>query len=120
MKCTNLIYKFTTSVIELRFHADWAWPVLFSEFSFKRSVVFGPKFLVPRVFFQKICGFRARVQADRANVLSVEVLKPKSLLKLSPQSQVLSPDQSRSQVPTPRLKKPGPGRAVPRCVKSQE
>ncbi len=56
--------------------------------------------------------------------LSVEVLKPRSLLKLSPEtrgpknysepqshtftflrpeSQVLSPNQSRSQVPTPKL-----------------
>jgi len=65
--------------------------------------------------------------ADRAGVLSVKVLKPWSLLKLSPQSRgpknysgpqshtfislhiesrVLSPDQSRSQVPMPRLQRP--------------
>jgi hypothetical protein len=45
--------------------------------------------------------FGARVQADRAGVL-----KPRSLLKLSPQSRVLSPDHYRSQVPTPRLQRP--------------
>jgi hypothetical protein len=33
---------------------------LFREFSFKRSVVSGPEFPIPKVFFQKICGFRAR------------------------------------------------------------
>jgi len=49
------------SMTELGFHVDRARPVLFLEFSFKRSVVSGPEFLVPRVFFQKICGFRARV-----------------------------------------------------------
>jgi hypothetical protein len=134
-------------VTELGFHAERARLVLFSEFSFKRSMVSGPKFFVPRVFFQKICGFRARVQADRAGVLSIEVLKPRSLLKLSPQSRgpknysrpqshtftflltesrVLSPDQSRSQVPTPGFKdptdkkKPGPGRAAPKCVEPRE
>ncbi len=74
-------------------------------------------------FITSVCD-GARVQVDRAGVLSVEVLKPRSLLKLSPQSRgpknysrhqphtftslltesrVLNPDQSRSQVPTPRL-----------------
>jgi len=48
------------SVKELGFHADRARLVPFSEFSFKRSVISGPKFPVPRIFFQKICGFRAR------------------------------------------------------------
>jgi len=33
---------------------------LFPEFSFERSVVSGPEFPVPRVFFSKICGFGAR------------------------------------------------------------
>jgi len=132
---------------ELGFHAERARLVLFSEFSFKRFVVPGPEFLVPRVFFQKIYDFRAQAQADRAGVLSVEVLKPRSLLKLSPQSRgpknysgpqshtftslltesrVLSPDQSRSQVPTPGFKDPndkkklGPARAAPKCVEPRE
>jgi len=56
--------------------------------------------------FEAKTGFGAWVQADRAGVLSVEVLKPRSLLKLSPQSRVLSPDQYRSQVPTPKLQRP--------------
>jgi hypothetical protein len=41
------------SVTKLGFHADWARLVLFSEFSFKRSVVSGPEFFVLRVFFSK-------------------------------------------------------------------
>jgi len=48
-------------VTKLGFHINRARPVLFLEFSFKRSVICGLEFSVPRVFFQKICGLRARI-----------------------------------------------------------
>ncbi len=78
----NLIYKFTTCVYDgarVRHRRpspsvgiscsqsfllkDLWFPgrnFLFPEFSFKRSVVSGPEFPVPKIFFQKICGFGAQ------------------------------------------------------------
>jgi len=53
-------------VTELGFQADRGRPVLFLEFSFKRSVVSGPEFPIPRVFFQKICGFRAGISYSQS------------------------------------------------------
>jgi len=42
---------------------------LFPKFSFKRSVVSGPEFPVPKVFFQKICGFWARISCFQRSPL---------------------------------------------------
>jgi hypothetical protein len=67
-------------VTELGFHADQARLILFSEFSFKRSVVFEPEFPIPRVFFQKICGFRARISCSQSFV-SKDLWFPSSAFK---------------------------------------
>jgi hypothetical protein len=67
-------------VTELGFHADWARPILFSEFSFKRSVVSGLKFLVPKVFFQKIYGFWAEISCSQS-FLSKDLWFPSSAFR---------------------------------------
>jgi hypothetical protein len=97
---------------------------LFPEFSFKRSVVFRSKFLVPRIFFQKICGFRARRTGRPGQHTVCRGPKTQVTFKIVPPVprvqklfrtsiahfyfftyRVPSPDQSRSQVPTPRLQR---------------
>jgi hypothetical protein len=50
---------------------------LFPEFSFKRSVVSRSEFLVPRVFFQKICGFQIEISCSQ-NFLSKDLWFPSS------------------------------------------
>ncbi len=126
----HLIYKFTTSVLLWQssgFTPTGPGPSCSQSFLSKDMWFLGWNFLFPEFSFKRSVVSELGVQANWVSVLSVEVLKPKSLLKLSPQSRgpknysgpqshtftslltesrVLSPDQSRSQVPTPRLQRP--------------
>jgi hypothetical protein len=127
-----LIYKFTTFVRSwwsLGFTSTGPGPSCSQSFLSKDLWFPGQNFLFLEFSFKRSVVSELGVQADRAGVLSVEVLKPRSLLKLSPQSRgpknyyfftywVPSPESRPIQVPSPNaqvsktrtIKKTWPGR----------
>jgi hypothetical protein len=83
----HLIYKFTTSVRPWRssgFTPTGPGPSCSQSFLSKDLWFLGRNFLFPEFSFKRSVVSELGVQADRVGVLYVEVLKPRSLLKLSP------------------------------------